>query len=68
MGSMFRSEEMALYHLFAPREGAYRLVSSLGDLGMLHFLDADPSTPHYNRIYSKQLRRCDELLRQIYEI
>jgi len=39
MGSMFRSEEMALCQLFLQSEAAYACVSELGELGLAQFRD-----------------------------
>ncbi|KAL4510304.1 hypothetical protein ABPG72_008194 [Tetrahymena utriculariae] len=68
MGSFFRSEEMELYCLLIPRENSYNLVSSLGNKDLFHFIDAEPHTPQFSRLYSKQTKRCDELLNKIDEI
>ncbi|ALC47658.1 Vha100-1 [Drosophila busckii] len=40
MGSLFRSEEMALCQLFLQSEAAYACVSELGELGLVQFRDA----------------------------
>lgn len=39
MGSMFRSEEVALAQLFLPTAAAYTCVSQLGELGLVEFRD-----------------------------
>lgn len=39
MGSMFRSEEMALCQMFVQPEAAYSSVSDLGELGLVQFRD-----------------------------
>ena len=39
MGSLFRSEEMALCQLFLQSEAAYACVSELGELGLVQFRD-----------------------------
>ena len=39
MGSLFRSEEMALCQLFLQSESAYTCVSELGELGLVQFRD-----------------------------
>lgn len=39
MGSMFRSEEVALVQLFLPTAAAYTCVSQLGELGLVEFRD-----------------------------
>lgn len=39
MGSMFRSEEMALCQMFIQPEAAYTSVSELGEAGCVQFRD-----------------------------
>lgn len=39
MGSMFRSEEVALVQLLLPTASAYNCVSQLGELGLVEFRD-----------------------------
>lgn len=39
MGSMFRSEEMALCQLFIQPEAAYSAVASMGEAGVVQFRD-----------------------------
>jgi len=39
MGTMFRSEEMALYQLFIQPEAGYSSVSILGEKGVAQFRD-----------------------------
>lgn len=39
MGSLFRSEGMALCQLFLQSESAYTCVSELGELGLVQFRD-----------------------------
>jgi hypothetical protein len=43
MGSLFRSEEMALCQLFLQSEAAYACVSELGELGLVQFRDVSLS-------------------------
>lgn len=39
MGSLYRSEEMALCQLFLQAEAAYACISELGELGLVQFRD-----------------------------
>lgn len=39
MGSMFRSEEMALCQLFIQPEAAYSSVATMGEAGVVQFRD-----------------------------
>lgn len=68
MCAFFRSEELELYSLLIPREGAYKLFSRLGEEDLIHFIDADPSCLPVNRLNYKHTKRCEELLRSIEEI
>lgn len=49
MGSMFRSEEMALCQLFIQPEAAYTSISELGESGTVQFRDV--STNYVNQVY-----------------
>lgn len=46
MGSMFRSEEMALCQLFIQPEAAYTSVSELGETGTVQFRDVSALQPY----------------------
>jgi V-type H+-transporting ATPase subunit a len=39
MGSLFRSEEMSLCHLFIQPEAGYQTVAELGEIGVTQFRD-----------------------------
>jgi len=54
MGSMFRSEEMALCQLFIQPEAAYASVATMGEAGVVQFRDVS-STSLINNDY----RSCD---------
>lgn len=47
MGSLFRSEEMALCQLFLQSESAYTCVSELGELGLVQFRDVSMMRFHH---------------------
>lgn len=48
MGSMFRSEQMALCQLFIQPEAAYTSVSELGETGTVQFRDVSLMEPYKN--------------------
>lgn len=50
MGSMFRSEEMALCQLFIQPEAAYASVATMGEAGVVQFRDVS-STSLINNDY-----------------
>ena len=39
MGNMLRSERMSLCQIFIPSEAAYYVISELGEIGAVQFLD-----------------------------
>nr|XP_023510355.1 V-type proton ATPase 116 kDa subunit a isoform X1 [Equus caballus] len=61
MGSMFRSEEVALVQLFLPTAAAYTCVSQLGELGLVEFRDLNASVSAFQRRFVMDVRRCEEL-------
>ncbi|XP_057330426.1 V-type proton ATPase 116 kDa subunit a1 isoform X1 [Microplitis mediator] len=65
MGSMFRSEEMALCQLFIQPEAAYLSVSELGETGTVQFRDLNSSVNYFQRKFVNEVRRCDEMERKL---
>ncbi|XP_069866008.1 V-type proton ATPase 116 kDa subunit a 3 [Dipodomys merriami] len=61
MGSLFRSEEVALVQLFLPTAAAYTCVSQLGELGLVEFRDLNASVSAFQRHFVVDVRRCEEL-------
>ncbi|XP_020028056.1 V-type proton ATPase 116 kDa subunit a 3 [Castor canadensis] len=61
MGSMFRSEEVALVQLFLPTAAAYTCVSQLGELGLVEFRDLNASVSAFQRRFVVDIRRCEEV-------
>lgn len=61
MGSLFRSEEVALVQLFLPTVAAYTCVSQLGELGLVEFRDLNASVSAFQRRFVGDVRRCEEL-------
>ncbi|EDL32966.1 T-cell, immune regulator 1, ATPase, H+ transporting, lysosomal V0 protein A3, isoform CRA_c [Mus musculus] len=61
MGSMFRSEEVALVQLLLPTGSAYNCVSQLGELGLVEFRDLNESVSAFQRRFVVDVRRCEEL-------
>lgn len=47
MGSLFRSEEMALCQLFLQSEAAYACVSEMGELGLVQFRDVSKKNVNF---------------------
>ncbi|ELR46720.1 V-type proton ATPase 116 kDa subunit a isoform 3 [Bos mutus] len=68
MGSMFRSEEVALVQLFLPTAAAYTCVSQLGELGLVEFRDLNASVSAFQRRFVVDVRRCEELEKTFSEL
>ncbi|RMZ53545.1 hypothetical protein APUTEX25_003367 [Auxenochlorella protothecoides] len=62
---LFRSEEVHLMQLMIPSEVAHDTIVALGEVGMLQFKDLNPEKPAFQRTYAGQIKRCDEMARQI---
>ncbi|XP_058453384.1 V-type proton ATPase 116 kDa subunit a 1-like [Malaya genurostris] len=65
MGSMFRSEEMALCQMFIQPEAAYTSVSALGEIGAVQFRDLNTDVNAFQRKFVSEVRRCDEMERKL---
>ncbi|XP_036344558.1 V-type proton ATPase 116 kDa subunit a1-like [Rhagoletis pomonella] len=68
MGDMFRSEKMALCQLFIQPEAGYTTISELGEIGCVQFRDLNTNVNSFQRRYVSEVRRCDELERQMHYI
>ncbi|KRX00586.1 hypothetical protein PPERSA_12805 [Pseudocohnilembus persalinus] len=66
---LLRSENMGLYWLKMPRESAYDIISALGRLSCMQFIDADEyDTPGFQRHFHNNIKRSEEVLIKIQEI
>ncbi|KAF5289211.1 hypothetical protein FQR65_LT00099 [Abscondita terminalis] len=65
MGSLFRSEEMALAQLFIQPEAAYYSISELGETGIVQFRDLNETVNAFQRKFVNEVRRCDEMERRL---
>ncbi|XP_020644519.2 V-type proton ATPase 116 kDa subunit a 2 [Pogona vitticeps] len=63
MGSPFRSETMCLAQLFLQAGSAYECLSALGERGLAHFRDLNPSTSVFQRKYVNEVKKCEEMER-----
>lgn len=59
--SLLRSEPMKYCNLILPRESAWEILNSLGELSCLQFIDQDPLSAYYSRPFSNFVRRCEDL-------
>ncbi|KAL5283513.1 unc-32.2 family protein [Megaselia abdita] len=65
MGSMFRSDKMALCQIFMQSEIVYETVAELGEIGLVQFKDSNEDKTIYQRTFVGDVRRCEEIERQI---
>lgn len=61
--SLFRSEDMLLLRLYLDRAAAHATIDAIGELGACQFNDLNESQSAFQRAYSNNVRRCDEMLR-----
>lgn len=65
IGSLFRSEDMTLVRLHFYRAAAHDTLDELGELGLCQFKDLDEHQSSFERTFSDNVRRCDDMLRVI---
>lgn len=65
MGSLYRSEAMALCQLFIQSEASFNCLAQLGELGLVQFKDLNASVNAFQRKYVSEVRRCEEMERKL---
>ncbi|XP_073816258.1 V-type proton ATPase 116 kDa subunit a1-like [Musca autumnalis] len=65
MGDMFRSEKMSLCQIFLQPEAAYETIAEFGENGFVEFRDMNGNQTSSQRKFISEIRRCDEMERQI---
>lgn len=65
IGSLFRSEDMVLLRLYVTRAAAYDTVDELGEMGLCEFRDLNQHQSAFQRTFSENVRRCDDMMRVV---
>mmetsp|Transcript_110643 Transcript_110643/g.191789 ORF Transcript_110643/g.191789 Transcript_110643/m.191789 type:complete len:866 (-) Transcript_110643:364-2961(-) len=62
---LWRSQDMVLLQLHMQREAAHDTIFKLGQLGCVQFRDMNPNTSAFQRLFTGDVRRCEESERRL---
>lgn len=54
---LFRSEDMSLYEISIPKDNAWEIMNSLGNLDALHFVDLNTNEQPFNLTFATSVKR-----------
>ncbi|CAD7705284.1 unnamed protein product [Ostreobium quekettii] len=62
---LWRSEPMQRIRLMVPAEAAHETIVSLGEIGLVQFVDLNTNRSAFQRTYATEVKRCDEMTRRL---
>ena len=65
MGELFRSQTMSYGQLMIPKQMVFETIEKIGELGIVQFIDLNQHEMSFKRMFSKEIKQCEEIERKI---